>query len=205
MVKYRQMTSIVIVDDHPIVREGMEAMLLSERGFKVNALAEDGEDAVAICRVNKPDVVLCDIRMPVMDGFETLSRLRRIHPDINVLMLAGMPLKDEEERARAMGAKGYLPKSVDIRILVSAIRDIASGAADFVCEEFTSAKSPLSARELEVLKLLAAGRQRDEIAAALGIGTESVKTHLKGIMNKLDCPNAASSVSKAYETGILRP
>ena len=91
------MISIVIVDDHPIVREGMEAMLLSERGFKVNALAEDGEDAVSICRVNKPDVVLCDIRMPVMDGFETLGRLRRIHPDINVLMLAGMPLKDEEE------------------------------------------------------------------------------------------------------------
>ena len=199
------MISIVIVDDHPIVREGMEAMLLSERGFKVNALAEDGEDAVSICRVNKPDVVLCDIRMPVMDGFETLGRLRRIHPDINVLMLAGMPLKDEEERARAMGAKGYLPKSVDIRILVSAIRDIASGAADFVCEEFTSAKSPLSGRELEVLKLLASGKQRDEIAAALGIGAESVKTHLKGIMNKLDCPNAASSVSKAYELGILRP
>ena len=199
------MISIVIVDDHPIVREGMEAMLMSERGFKVNALAEDGEDAVSVCRANKPDVVLCDIRMPVMDGFETLGRLRRIHPDINVLMLAGMPLKDEEERARAMGAKGYLPKSVDIRILVSAIRDIASGAADFVCEEFTSAQSPLSGRELEVLKLLAAGRQRDEIAAALGIGAESVKTHLKGIMNKLDCPNAASSVSKAYELGILRP
>ena len=198
------MISIVIVDDHPIVREGMEAML-RERGFKVNALAEDGEDAISVCRANKPDVVLCDIRMPVMDGFKTLGRLRRIHPDINVLMLAGMPLKDEEERARAMGAKGYLPKSVDIGILVSAIRDIASGAADFVCEEFTSAKSPLSARELEVLKLLAAGRQRDEIAAALGIGAESVKTHLKGIMNKLDCPNAASSVSKAYELGILRP
>ena len=199
------MISIVIVDDHPIVREGMEAMLMSERGFRVNALAEDGEDAISVCRANKPGVVLCDIRMPVMDGFETLGRLRRIHPDINVLMLAGMPLKDEEERARAMGAKGYLPKSVDIGILVSAIRDIASGAADFVCEEFTSAKSPLSARELEVLKLLAAGRQRDEIAAALGIGAESVKTHLKGIMNKLDCPNAASSVSKAYELGILRP
>ena len=199
------MISIVIVDDHPIVREGMEAMLMSERGFKVNALAEDGEDAISVCRANKPDIVLCDIRMPVMDGFETLGHLRKIHPDINVLMLAGMPLKDEEERARAMGAKGYLPKSVDIGILVSAIRDIASGATDFVCEEFTSAKSPLSARELEVLKLLAAGRQRDEIAAALGIGAESVKTHLKGIMNKLDCPNAASSVSKAYELGILRP
>ena len=199
------MISIVIVDDHPIVREGMEAMLMSERGFKVNALAEDGEDAISVCRANKPDIVLCDIRMPVMDGFETLGHLRKIHPDINVLMLAGMPLKDEEERARAMGAKGYLPKSVDIGILVSAIRDIASGAADFACEEFTSAKSPLSARELEVLKLLAAGRQRDEIAAALGIGAESVKTHLKGIMNKLDCPNAASSVSKAYELGILRP
>lgn len=198
------MITIVIVDDHPMVREGLEAMLLTERGFKVNALAEDGEDAVFVCKANKPDIVLCDIRMPGDDGFATLIKLKKIHPDIKVLMLAGMPLKEEEARARELGAKGYLPKSVDIRILVSAIRDIASGG-DFVSEEFISAPSLLSSRELEVLKLLASGKQRDEIAVALGIGSESVKTHLKGIMTKLNCPNATSSVGKAYELGILRP
>ncbi|MBO5642454.1 MAG: response regulator transcription factor [Kiritimatiellae bacterium] len=198
------MITIVIVDDHPMVREGLEAMLLTERGFKVNALAEDGEDAVFVCKANKPDIVLCDIRMPGDDGFAILAKLKKIHPDIKVLMLAGMPLKDEEARARELGAKGYLPKSVDIRILVSAIRDIAAGG-DFVSEEFISAPSLLSSRELEVLKLLASGKQRDEIAAVLGIGSESVKTHLKGIMTKLDCPNATSSVGKAYELGILRP
>lgn len=179
-------------------------MLMSERGFKVNALAEDGEDALLVCKVNKPDIVLCDIRMPVMDGFETLSRLKKIHPDIKVLMLAGMPLKEEEARARELGAKGYLPKSVGIEILVSAIRSIAAGGG-FASEEFISAPSPLSSREMDVLRLLAGGKQRDEIASALGIGTESVKTHLKGIMNKLDCPNATSSVGRAYELGILRP
>jgi DNA-binding NarL/FixJ family response regulator len=187
-----------------MVREGLEAMLLSERGFKVNALPEDGQDAISVCKRNKPDVVLCDIRMPVMDGFETLTRLKKIHPDIKVLMLAGMPLKDEEDRARLLGAKGYLPKSIDISILTSSIRAIAEGKEEFICEKFTSRPNPLSAREFEVLKLLAQGMQREEIAAKLGVGSESVKTYLKGIMNKLDCPNAASSVAKAYETGILR-
>ena len=199
------MISLMIVDDHPMVREGLAAMLESERDFVVSALAATGEEAVAIGKMSKPDVVMSDIRMPGIDGFGVLAKLKEIHPDIRVLLMAGMPLKEEENRAREEGAKGYLPKNVDQDRLVAAIRSIAAGEADFVCEEFTSAKSPLSGRELEVLKLLAAGRQRDEIAAALGIGAESVKTHLKGIMNKLDCPNAPSSVSKAYELGILRP
>jgi two-component system secretion response regulator SsrB len=198
------MISVVIVDDHPMVREGLEAMLLSERGFKVNALAEDGHDAISVCRVTKPDIVLCDIRMPGMDGFETLQHLKKIHPDINVLMLAGMPLKDEEERAKELGAKGYLPKSIDIAILTQSIKAIAAGSEEFVCEKFTSSPSLLSHRELEVLKLVASGKQREEIAKCLGVSPESVKTYLKGIMNKLDCPNATSSVSKAYELGILR-
>jgi DNA-binding NarL/FixJ family response regulator len=198
------MISLMIVDDHPMVREGLAAMLESERDFVVSALAATGEEAVAIGKMSKPDVVMSDIRMPGIDGFGVLAKLKEIHPDIRVLLMAGMPLKEEENRAREEGAKGYLPKNVDQDRLVSAIRSIAAGEADFVCEEFQAAPSTLTARELDVLREVASGKQRDAIAATLGIGSESVKTHLKGIMSKLNCPNATSAVSRAYELGILR-
>ena len=198
------MISIMIVDDHPMVREGLAAMLESERDFSVSALAATGEEAVAIGGMSKPDIVLSDIRMPGIDGFGVLAKLKAQHPDIRVLLMAGMPLKEEEERAREEGAKGYLPKNVDQDRLVTAIRAIAADETGFVCEEFEAAPSTLTGRELDVLKLVAKGNQRDAIAAALGIGAESVKTHLKGIMTKLGCPNATSAVSRAYELGILR-
>ena len=103
----------------------------------------------------------------------------------------------------AEGAAGYLPKDVDQDRLSEAIKIAAAGGA-FVREQFQSTPSLLTVREMDVLRLLAQGKQRDQIAAALGIGAESVKTHLKGIMNKLACPNATSAVGRAYELGILR-
>ena len=142
--------------------------------------------------------------MPGIDGFGVLAKLKESHPDIRVLLMVGMPLKEEEARAREEGAKGYLPKNVDQDRLVAAIRTIAAGGPGFVCEEFQAAPSTLTARELDVLREVASGKQRDAIAASLGIGAESVKTHLKGIMTKLSCPNATSAVSRAYELGILR-
>lgn len=198
------MISLMIVDDHPMVREGLAAMLESEHDFVVSALAATGEEAIAIGKMAKPDVVMSDIRMPGMDGFGVLERLKEIHPDIRVLLMAGMPLKEEEARAREEGAKGYLPKNVDQDRLVAALRAIAADTPEFICDEFQTAPSTLTARELDVLRLVAKGNQRDAIAASLGIGGESVKTHLKGIMTKLGCPNATSAVSRAYELGILR-
>ena len=191
---------ILIVDDHPMVREGLAAMLESEEGFAVAGLAANGEEALNLVAEARPDVILSDVRMPKLDGFAMLERLK----GAKVLLLAGMPLKDEEQRARELGAKGYLPKDVDQDRLSEAIREIAAGGGDFVCEVFQSAPSPLTARELDVLRHLAKGLQRDQIAAALGIGSESVKTHLKGIMVKLHVPNATSAVGRAFELGILR-
>ena len=198
------MISLMIVDDHPMVREGLAAMLESEHDFVVSALAATGEEAIAIGKMAKPDIVMSDIRMPGMDGFGVLERLKEIHPDIRVLLMAGMPLKEEEARAREEGAKGYLPKNVDQDRLVAALRAIAADTPEFICDEFQTAPSTLTARELDVLRLVAKGNQRDAIAASLGSGGESVKTHLKGIMTKLGCPNATSAVSRAYELGILR-
>ena len=191
---------ILIVDDHPMVREGLAAMLESEEGFAVVGLAANGEEALSKVAAAKPDVILSDVRMPKLDGFAMLARLK----GAKVLLLAGMPLKDEEQRARDLGAKGYLPKDVDQDRLSDAIREIAAKDDVFVCDAFQSAPSLLTARELDVLKHLAKGLQRDQIAAALGIGPESVKTHLKGIMVKLHVPNATSAVGRAFELGILR-
>ena len=198
------MIKILIVDDHPMVREGLEAMLMSEEGFNVIALAPNGEVAIDLAIERRPDIVLSDIRMPKTDGFGLLAQLRERLPATKVLLLAGMPLKEEEYRAKQAGARGYLPKDVDQDRLSAAIREIAATDDVFVCEQFQSAPSLLTSREMDVLRLVAQGNQRDQIAVALGIGAESVKTHLKGIMNKLNCPNATSAVGRAYELGILR-
>jgi DNA-binding NarL/FixJ family response regulator len=198
------MIDIVIVDDHPMVREGLEAMLMSEGAFNVVALCSNGEEALGTLKRVKADVVLSDIRMPRMDGFTMLEHLKRLIPGVKVVFLAGMPLKEEDERARREGAFGYLPKDVDQDRLAEAVKSVASGAETFASEQFQAAPSLLTQREMDVLRLVAQGHQRDKIASLLGIGAESVKTHLKGIMTKLGCPNATSAVGRAYELGILR-
>ncbi len=198
------MTKIVIVDDHPMVREGLEAMLESEGDFDVVALASNGEEAVSIVPKARPDILLSDVRMPRMGGFDMLEHVSRLAPETRVILLAGMPLKEEEARARAAGAHGYLPKDVDQDRLANAIRRVAADGQYFACERFQAAPSLLTGREMDVLRLVAQGLQREQIAASLGIGAESVKTHLKGLMTKLDCPNATSAVGRAYELGILR-
>lgn len=197
--------SILIVDDHPIVRSGLEAMLQSEQGFRILGCASSGMEAVSLCqKAGQPDVLLMDIRMPEMDGFQTLERLKRFFPSIRVLLLAGMPLKAEEDRAKALGAKGYLPKSAEQDRIVEAIRAIAAGNGPFVQETYETPKSVLSDRETEVLKLLSGGKSREEIAAACGIGAETVKSHVKSILLKLDVPDRTAAVAKGFELGILR-
>ena len=187
-----------------MVREGLEAMLTSDGAFDVVALAANGAEALEVLPKSSVDVVLSDVRMPRMDGFAMLEHLRRLMPGVKVVFLAGMPLKEEEARARRDGAAGYLPKDVDQDRLSTVIKAIASGEESVATEQFQSAPSILTVREMDVLRLLAQGNQRDQIAARLGIGAESVKTHLKGIMTKLNCPNATSAVGRAYELGILR-
>lgn len=198
------MIRLMIVDDHPMVREGLEAMLMSEGGFSVVALAAAGDEAFDRYAETRPDIVLADVRMPRLDGFGLLEKLRAADRRAKVLLLAGMPLLEEEARARWSGAKGYLPKSVDQDRLTQVLRDIAAGARRFFSETFPSGPSILTEREQDVLRLVARGNQRDQIADALGIGSESVKTHLKGIMTKLGAPNAVGAVARAYELGILR-
>ena len=198
------MISILIVDDHPMVREGLAAMLESEEGFRVAAIAPNGEAAVEIAGRERPDVVLSDVRMPKMDGFSMLAKMRGLNPGPKVLLLAGMPLKSEVDEAKANGAAGYMPKSSKRGGLSAAIRRVAADPAAFVEEEYVQPKTILSAREAEILRYMAMGKTREEIAIILGIGFETVRTHTKNLITKLDATNSAGAVSRAYELGLLR-
>lgn len=199
------MITIVIVDDHPMVREGLEAMLTSEEGFSVVAVVPNGAAALEACALHRPNLVLTDVRMPKVDGFEFLRQARSVYPSTRVLLLAGMPLNEEAARAREMGAGGYLPKSVDQDILTKAIRKIIEDPSYFACEEIQPTGTELlTSRELAVLRGVARGKQREEIGRELGIGLESIKTHMRNILNKLGATNATAAVARAYELGILR-
>ncbi|MCR5413256.1 MAG: response regulator transcription factor [Kiritimatiellae bacterium] len=200
------MRQVVIVDDHPMVRDGIAALLTSSRKFTVAATLGGGDGLMEFCARNGcPDAILMDIRMPGKDGFAVLSELLGAYPGARVLFLAGMPLREEEARARREGAKGYLPKSVNHLRLIEALETVIADDSAFIHEAFVPAPSELSDREMDVLRYLALGKAREEIAVILGISSETVKVHVKKIREKLDCANAAGAVSRAYELGILRP
>lgn len=199
------MIDVMIVDDHPVVREGLEVMLASEKGFSIRPSAESAEEALALCRKDgAPDVLVSDIHMAGMTGLELLPRVKREFPSVKVLLLAGMPLKAEEEEARSAGASGYLPKSAKRGAIAAAIRHVVSEPDAFVEEQFAPPPSPLSEREGEILRYMALGKTREEISIILGIGLETVKTHSKNLIAKLDATNTAGAVSRAYELGLLR-
>lgn len=195
----------IIVDDHPMVRDGLSVMLEARRVARVIAKTSGLDETIkAVHKLGVPDVVISDIRMPNGDGFEVLTKLRHFWPDIRVLLLAGMPLREEESRARDLGAKGYLPKSCDMDVLANALRSIVVEQESFVCESFKPEPKLLSQREQEVLNYLAQGKRKEEIAIILGIGFETVKSRAKSLMQKLDVTNAAGAVHRAHELGILR-
>ena len=199
--------SVLVVDDHPIVRDGLESLISTTKGLSFFGSAANGAEAVKICRgANLPDAVLMDIRMPEMDGFETLKALRKINTSIRVLLLAGMPLQVEVDKAKALGAAGYIPKSSDRNRILSALRTIVKNPSVFVQDEVPAGTgSILSPRELQVLTLLSTGHSREDIALCLGISVETVKSHTKNIFLKLDAPSSVAAVGRAYELGILRP
>ena len=200
------MIRVLIVDDHPIVRDGLEVLLASEKGLSIHGSVASAEEAVALCeKKGAPDVVVTDVHMPGgMTGLELAARLKKTCPSARVLLLAGMPLKSEVDEAKANGAAGYMPKSSKRGMLSAAIRRVAADPAAFVEEGYVQPKTILSSRESEILRGMAMGKTREEIAIILGIGFETVRTHTKNLMAKLDATNSAGAVSRAYELGLLR-
>jgi two-component system, NarL family, response regulator len=197
---------ILIVDDHPVLRSGLEAMLSAEGQHRILASVDNAQAAIEACRQALPDVALLDVRMPECDGFQMLALLLRQFPTLRVLMMAGVPLRHDVARAREMGACGYLPKSVDHQTILNAIRCVYEGGTVFMQatpHRRASLERALTDREIEVLEHLARGLSREDIASALQISAETVKSHMKSILPKLHAADRTEAVARAYELGLL--
>ena len=216
-------TRVLLVDDQPLLRTGFRMILSAESDLTVVGEAGDGATAVELARRLKPDVVLMDIRMPVMDGIQATRNLAGpgVEEPIKVLILTTFGLDEYVVESLRAGASGFLLKDAPPEDLVEAIRIVAAGDAllapsvtrrllDRVAsrlpranEDTIPALSELTERELEVLKLLARGLSNAEIAAKLVVSETTVKTHVSRVLAKLDLRDRVQAVILCYETGLV--
>ncbi|MDQ2656492.1 MAG: response regulator transcription factor [Bacteroidota bacterium] len=211
---------IMIVDDHQLVREGIESMLAGIRGIEVAALASSGEEAINIAREIDLDLVLMDITMPGMNGIEASRWLKEIDPDIRVIIVSMEISKDYVSAAIKSGVDGYLPKDVSKDVLVEAIRAAHKGKQYFydsikklIFEDFyevQKVKNPrkvlpnqLTKRENEVLTLVAKGQSNREIGECLSISIKTVETHKTHILIKLGLNNNSELIRYAVKNQII--
>jgi DNA-binding NarL/FixJ family response regulator len=197
---------LLIVDDHAVVREGLESMLSVHDCFERIQTAASAELALAACSSFIPHVILLDVRMPLMDGFETLSAIAAKWPLIRIVMLSSSSTVAEVKLAQRKGAHGYLSKIADHATLLEAVRTVAAGGSWFKKElsAEVSALPLLSGRELEVLQHLGRGLSSQDLGRVLGISAETIKSHLKSIFSKLGVADRAEAVARAYEVGLLK-
>jgi DNA-binding NarL/FixJ family response regulator len=206
------MIRLLLIDDHPVVREGLAGMLAGQADFEVIGEASDGAQGVVLCQRLEPDVVLMDLRMPGMDGVTAIQTLREKRPDIHILVLTTYDSDSDIVRAVEAGATGYLLKDAPREELFRAIRATARGesvlASAVATRLMQRMREPetveLSGRELEVLQLVARGTNNRQIGKALHISEATVKTHLIHIFNKLGVDDRTAAVTVALEKGILR-
>jgi DNA-binding NarL/FixJ family response regulator len=202
---------VLIVDDHPVVRDGLRGMLAGQPDLMVVGEAADGREALAAVAQHEPDVVLMDLRMPVLDGVGAITRLAAMHPDVRVLVLTTYEEDQDIVRAVEAGATGYLLKDVPRDELFRAVRAAARGepvlaprvAARLMDRLRAPAVEPPSERELEVLTLVARGLTNRAIALQLHISEATVKTHLVHLFAKLDVDDRTAAVTAALERGLL--
>jgi len=220
-----QVTRCLIADDQAMVREGFAAVLAAQPGMAVAGQAADGAEAVRLAGALHPDVILMDVRMPVLDGLQATRQILTGPPGAarpRVLMLTTFDLDDYVYEALRAGASGFLLKDATAAELVHAVRVIAAGDALLapsvtrrLIEDFTrvprtaspppAALSALTSRETEVLTLIARGLSNTEISAALVIADQTTKTHVGRILAKLGLRDRAQAVVLAYETGLITP
>ena len=216
------MIRVVVADDQSVVRAALVALVSTDPDIEVVGSAANGQEAVALAARHLPDVVLMDVRMPVMDGIEATRRIRGEVPDAAVLVLTTYDLDEYVFNAIRAGASGYLLKDGDGDELVDAIRRSAagdavmdSGALRRLLLEFARGPAPdagaaaqvarLSAREREVLALIAAGATNDDIAARLHISRPTVKTHVGALLTKLDVRDRTQAAVVAHRAGLATP
>jgi DNA-binding NarL/FixJ family response regulator len=202
---------LLIADDHPVVRDGLSGMFTADPGFEVLGEAADGAEAVRLAQALRPDVILMDLRMPGMDGVTAIAELARRGSAARVLVLTTFDTDSLVFQAIEAGATGYLLKDAPRAELLRAVQAAARGqavlspsvASALMTRVREPAEEPLSQRELEVLRLVAAGTTNREAAARLFISEATVKTHLLHIYAKLDVGDRAAAVAEAFKRGLL--
>jgi DNA-binding NarL/FixJ family response regulator len=214
------MIRVLLADDQALVRAGFRMILKAEPGIEVVGEAGDGAEAVAQARALAPDVVLMDIRMPVLDGIEATRQLVVDETSPRVLVLTTFDLDEYVYGALRAGASGFLLKDAPEEQLVSAINVVAAGGSLFapsvtrrLIEEFSRRSAPtapprldeLTPREVEVLRFVARGLTNGEIAGEFVVSEHTVKTHVAHILRKLGLRDRTQAVVAAYESGLVRP
>ena len=211
---------VLIVDDHPIVRDGIKAILSQEADYEVVGEAGDGKEAVEKVSQLKPDVIIMDIVMSPVDGLLATERIKKARPGAKVIILSMHKQKEYALRAFRSGAEGYVLKDLVSEELIQALHTIregknfvCTGVAEYFVEEYIQhpqidSDNPahvLSLREQEVLRLILDGKTNTEIAAALFISRATVKTHRNAIMHKLNVHDVASLTRLAVQKGFIDP
>lgn len=203
---------LIIADDHPVVRAGLQGMIVSQPDFEIVGEASNGAEVVALVTALHPDIVLMDLRMTEMDGVTAITHIKKQQPAIPVLVLTTYDSEGDILRAIEAGATGYLLKDTSRDQLFSAIRTVAQGKSVFAPVVATRllqhmqmpAGEALSTREIEVLTLVARGASNKEIARAFHISEATVKTHLIHVFSKLDVSDRTAAVMVGLERGLLR-
>ncbi|WP_412075325.1 response regulator [Streptomyces xanthophaeus] len=215
------MIRVLIADDQPLVRRGLALILGPDPEFEVVGEAEDGARAVALAQQLRPDVVVMDIRMPVLDGVKATGELARVLPETRVLALSTFDMDEYVVAALRAGAYGFLPKDISPEELIAAVRTVHTGEAAVaprlltrlistyvrtpVRPRPTGAVTPadLTPREREIWQLMATGLDNAETARELDISVSTVKNHITGIFGKLGVRDRAQAVIAAYESGLV--
>lgn len=209
-------TTILIADDHAVFRHGLASLLREHDGWEVVAEAADGEEAVRLAGTLRPRIAMLDVEMPGLSGIDAALRIRKLSPESRIVVLSMYADARYQERAREAGASAYVLKTEPIAALVEVVELVLLGAA-FVSNTLQRRESAaalrsarvelhaLSARERQVLRLLAEGRRTQEIADLLGLGVKSVETYRGRLMDKLGIDNVAGLVRFAIRAGLIAP
>ena len=200
---------VLCVDDHPLLREGIAALVKSQRDMKLVAEAGSGREALLSFREHRPDVTLMDLRLPDMSGIDTMVAIRSEFPDARIIMLTTFEGDVEIRRALEAGARGYMLKSMPPQDLVDGIRQVHAGkkfippaVGSHLAEHMGD--EGLTAREVEVLQQMAGGNRNQDIAQRLFISEETVKVHVKHIMEKLGASARTEAVTIGIRRGIIQ-
>jgi two-component system, NarL family, response regulator len=200
---------ILIVDDHPVVRAGLTSMLGTQSALEVVGSASTGEEALDMLRAHQVDLLLLDLRMPGMNGIDTMLAMKRAGFSAHTIVLTSFETDEDIYRAVQAGAEGYLLKNTSLRQMVEAIHAVNAGKR-YIPRQIASRlaermmRSNLTSRELEILRMLAKGLTNKQIGRALGISDNTVRNHVNSIIEKLEVSDRTEAATTAIQRGIIQ-